>query len=73
MDQQSLLVPDLPAHLTITKLKADDVIECHRCEKQFKLCDMRNHVGKHILFAMQNIDENVSLRPGAKVCRLYPR
>jgi hypothetical protein len=32
---------------------------------------MRNHVGKHVLFAIRNIDENVSLRPGAKVGILY--
>jgi len=28
---------------------------------------MQNHVGKHILFSMRNIDEKVLLRLGAKV------
>ena len=58
---------DLPAHLTITKLTADDIIECRLCAKKMKLRDMRNHVGKHVLFAMRNIDENLALRPGVKV------
>lgn len=63
---------DLPAHLTVTKLTADDIIECRLCEKKMKLRDMRNHVGKHILvlLAMRNVDENVALRPGVKVCIL---
>ena len=57
----------LPAHLTVMKLKADDLIECHLCEKQCRLHDMQNHVGKDILFSMWNIDEKVLLRLGAKV------
>ena len=36
--------------------------------EKMKLRDMRNHVGKHILLAMRNVDENVALRPGVKVC-----
>ena len=59
---------DLPAHLTVTKLTADNIIECRLCEKKMKLRDMRNHVGKHILLAMRNVNENVALRPRVKVC-----
>jgi hypothetical protein len=64
-------VVDLPAHLTVTKLTADDIVECCLCVKKMKLRDMRNHVGKHILLVMRNIDENVALKPGVKVCILH--
>jgi hypothetical protein len=70
-DQQCLLVLKLPAHLTITMLKADNVTVCCLCKGQFKPHDMRNHGGKHVLFAMLDINENVSLRLGARVCILY--
>jgi hypothetical protein len=60
-------VLDLPAHLTVEKLGGDTVIECCVCPKEMKLRDMRNHVGKHILFALRGVDENVELKPGINI------
>jgi hypothetical protein len=67
LDKESFVILDLPAHLTITKLSGDTTIRCHLCGKEVKLKDMRNHVGRHIIFALRGVDENIHLLPGAKV------
>ena len=52
-----MLISDLPTHLTVKKLAGEDDIQCLLCDssKKFKLKDMRNHVGKHILFDFRNL------------------
>ncbi|KAJ7820505.1 hypothetical protein B0H14DRAFT_2260943, partial [Mycena olivaceomarginata] len=53
----SLVVNNVPAHLTQVKLKANDKIPCHICGVTKKLSAMRNHVGSHILFSRRDIGE----------------
>jgi len=60
-------VVDLPSYLTVNKLGGETVVECCLCGEKMKLRDMRNHVGRHILLALRDIDENVALKPGMKV------
>ena len=69
------LPPDLPSSSPTSSLDDLDVQECTgtmvACclwDGKMKLRDMRNHVGKHILLALRDIDENVVLKPGMKVC-----
>jgi len=63
----TLLVVELPAHLTVVKLKGDQKIDCLLCGEKRSLKDMRSHVGQHVLFAMRDIDEDINLKPGMKV------
>jgi hypothetical protein len=49
------------------KLMGDTAIKCHLCGKEMKLKDMWTHVGRHIILAIQGVDENVYLLLVAKV------
>lgn len=62
---------DLPAHLTVTKLSSDAVVECSLCGETKKLADMRKHVGVHILRSLREIDESSKLKPGVTVSECF--
>jgi hypothetical protein len=63
----SLLITDLPAHLTAKKLDGDDQVECFMCDKRLRLKNMRKHVGQHILFAFRGMSDKLPLKPGMHV------
>jgi len=66
-----LMVVELPAYLTAVKLTGDNKIECTLCRDKLLLKDMRNHVGKHVLFSLRGTDENINFKPGVKVRESY--
>jgi len=65
LGNECLHITDLPAHLTVETLSADDEVQCHFCTQSTKLKNMRNHVGKHtILLAKHAKDGSDILKPG---------
>ncbi|KAJ7924778.1 hypothetical protein B0H13DRAFT_1466652, partial [Mycena leptocephala] len=49
----SLIVENVPEHLTRTKLLASDKVPCLICGLEQKLNKMRNHVARHILLSLR--------------------
>ena len=66
-DHDTLLIVELPAHLTVIKLKGDTKIQCLLCGAERYLKDMRSHMGQHVLFSMRGVKEDINLKPGMKV------
>ncbi|KAK7037056.1 hypothetical protein R3P38DRAFT_2517108 [Favolaschia claudopus] len=65
----SLIVQNVPAHLTRTKLRAGDKVSCFLCGTETKLNGMRSHVGKHILMSLRGVPEPGLLQPvGSEPC-----
>ncbi|KAJ7240291.1 hypothetical protein C8J57DRAFT_1478255 [Mycena rebaudengoi] len=65
----SLIVQNVPEHLTRQKLRATDKISCLICGVVKKLNEMRHHVAKHILMALRGIPEEELLNAvGSEPC-----
>ncbi|THH13601.1 hypothetical protein EW146_g6638 [Bondarzewia mesenterica] len=54
---ESLVVVDIPAHLTVKKATPNTSIPCYLCNKSLLLPQMRNHIGEHIILAHRKIPE----------------
>ncbi|TFY57754.1 hypothetical protein EVJ58_g6829 [Rhodofomes roseus] len=50
---------DVPTWLTIEKKAGSDVVPCLICGSKEAVKNMRNHIGRHILYSMRGIHENV--------------
>jgi hypothetical protein len=60
-----MYVKNLPGYLAVVKKGGDEEVPCKICEAKFKIKNMRNHVGRHILWALRGqteplIDNQVS-------------
>jgi hypothetical protein len=66
-DKSCLLVTDLSHRLTVQKLPANDKVECYFCTTSTKLKDMCDHVGRHILAAVQGIEDSLPLKSGMQI------
>ncbi|KAJ7429842.1 hypothetical protein B0H11DRAFT_1944117 [Mycena galericulata] len=65
----SLVVENVPEHLTRTKLRAKDKISCLICGKEQRLNTMRHHVAKHILLSLRGVTEGGLQNPvGSEPC-----
>ncbi|KAJ7683109.1 hypothetical protein B0H17DRAFT_909099, partial [Mycena rosella] len=53
----SLIVLNVPEHLTRAKLRAADKILCFICGAERKLNTMWDHVARHILLSLRGINE----------------
>lgn len=60
------VVPNLSAIVNLIELKGDTEIPCHLCGAQQLLRNMRNHVGKHILLSLRDMDDREK-KPGVEV------
>ncbi|KAJ7661525.1 hypothetical protein DFH06DRAFT_1089043 [Mycena polygramma] len=68
LGQPSLMVENVPEHLTRAKLSAKNKIPCLICGTERRLNQMRHHVASHILKSMRGVSEQV-LRPvGIEPC-----
>ncbi|KAJ7842440.1 hypothetical protein B0H14DRAFT_2233202, partial [Mycena olivaceomarginata] len=52
-----MVVDEIPNHLTQSKFRSKDNINCLICGAQQKLNRMRHHVARHILLALRGIEE----------------
>ncbi|KAJ7845977.1 hypothetical protein B0H14DRAFT_2357848 [Mycena olivaceomarginata] len=65
----SLVVNNLPGHLTQVKLKENVKIPCHICGVTKKLNVMRHHVGRHIMLSGRDVSEEGLIEPvGLEPC-----
>ena len=64
----TLYIPssDIPPALNIVKLAGRDLRPCHFCNEIFRISEMRNHVGAHILKAQRGVAD-LSLIVGKEV------
>ncbi|KAF8884807.1 hypothetical protein BD779DRAFT_1442856, partial [Infundibulicybe gibba] len=65
--EDCLFIQDLPECITTKKISTGDQVDCFLCGKKSKLKAMRDHVGRHILRALREIDESSELKPGMMV------
>ena len=58
-----LYVPQtkIPVQLTIVKLGGNSQSNCFICGEEFRISDMRNHVGTHILKARREVEDETIL------------
>jgi hypothetical protein len=49
---------DIPAELTRVKLRGKERRPCHICGEGFRIGEMRNHVGTHILKSLRGVLDN---------------
>ncbi|KAH9834249.1 uncharacterized protein C8Q71DRAFT_859909 [Rhodofomes roseus] len=51
----TFVVVNLPAHLTVEKKSGSTTVTCFICGKMQTIAQMRNHVGRHLLYALRDI------------------
>lgn len=53
----------IPDDVRVKQLDKDATVNCLQCAKTFRLKNLRNHVGQHILRAQFNIEETHLKQP----------